>query len=106
MSEAWAKLLELLVRAAIALIPTIAGLIGGPLGWIAGKALAMLLSFVERAARWARIDATISAQVEAVKKNLEILKAAQKSGNGKTEALDGFKISVEKLVRFDTSSFV
>lgn len=89
-------------------IPWLTGLIGGPLGWLAGLALKYLVGMLEdmadRYLRFADIDAKIKEALVEVKSAATSLKAAQ-NNPGTTEAerekaLKDFSAAARKLGRF------
>lgn len=101
-------LLSLAIQVLGKLIPALGGLLGGPLGWLAGLAISylsgLLYDLVERLARFASIDAQVHKDLAGAKVAQAVLVAAQKNPNTteaeRAKALEDFTSAVRSLGKF------
>lgn len=100
--------LSFLIQLLAKLVPGLSGLLGGPLGWLIGIGLswlaAILYNLIERLARFAKIDAEISAQITEAKNATDALKQVQKDPDATPEqrakGLADFTNAVRSLGHF------
>lgn len=87
----------------VSLLPTLAGLIGGPWGWIASIAVkylsGLLITWAERYRRFAKIEQDIALQVSAVISATKQLNKAEDST--RAAELEKFTRAVRDLTRFN-----